>query len=134
MPRPPASPSDPTVGDRIAYIFYSDVPSVGLAWFNADGDIGQEEVSLRSVADSGRCCGTVIGSGAAQGATVTVPFVKAPWGDTFGMVTDRFGVHCDVQCHRGCGGLIQSYPLGPLAQLAELRTSKIGALGRKRSG
>jgi PhnB protein len=26
------------------------------------------------------------------GATVTVPLEKAPWGDTFGMLTDRFGV------------------------------------------
>lgn len=25
--------------------------------------------------------------------TVTVPFVKAPWGDTFGMCVDQFGVH-----------------------------------------
>ncbi|WP_040767299.1 VOC family protein [Tsukamurella sp. 1534] len=27
------------------------------------------------------------------GGTVTAPFMKAPWGDTFGMCTDRFGVH-----------------------------------------
>ncbi|GAB3129490.1 VOC family protein [Tsukamurella serpentis] len=25
--------------------------------------------------------------------TVTVPFAKAPWGDTFGMCVDGFGVH-----------------------------------------
>ncbi|HWS56918.1 MAG TPA: VOC family protein [Actinotalea sp.] len=27
-----------------------------------------------------------------DGGTVTEPFVTAPWGDTFGMCTDRFGV------------------------------------------
>jgi PhnB protein len=26
-----------------------------------------------------------------QGATITAPLEKAPWGDTFGMLTDRFG-------------------------------------------
>jgi PhnB protein len=26
------------------------------------------------------------------GGTVTMPLEKAPWGDTFGMLTDRFGV------------------------------------------
>jgi PhnB protein len=26
------------------------------------------------------------------GGTVTMPLAKAPWGDTFGMCTDRFGV------------------------------------------
>lgn len=26
-----------------------------------------------------------------EGGTVTMPFAKAPWGDTFGMCVDRFG-------------------------------------------
>lgn len=30
--------------------------------------------------------------GLAEGATVIEPLTKAPWGDTFGMLTDRFGV------------------------------------------
>jgi PhnB protein len=28
----------------------------------------------------------------AQGGTVTQPLEKAPWGDTFGMLTDKFGI------------------------------------------
>lgn len=28
----------------------------------------------------------------AAGATVTLPLEKAPWGDMFGMLTDRFGI------------------------------------------
>jgi len=31
-------------------------------------------------------------NGLAEGATVLEPLTKAPWGDTFGMLTDRFGV------------------------------------------
>jgi PhnB protein len=28
-----------------------------------------------------------------EGGTVEQPLVKAPWGDTFGMFTDKFGIH-----------------------------------------
>lgn len=28
-----------------------------------------------------------------EGGTVTVPLAKSPWGDTFGMVTDKFGIN-----------------------------------------
>lgn len=27
-----------------------------------------------------------------EGGSITMPLEKAPWGDTFGMVTDRFGI------------------------------------------
>ena len=27
------------------------------------------------------------------GAKITMPLDKAPWGDTFGMMTDKFGIH-----------------------------------------
>lgn len=29
----------------------------------------------------------------AEGGTITMPLEKAPWGDTFGMVTDKFGIN-----------------------------------------
>lgn len=28
-----------------------------------------------------------------EGANVSVPLAKAPWGDTFGMLTDKFGIN-----------------------------------------
>jgi len=28
----------------------------------------------------------------AQGATITMPLTPSPWGDTFGMLTDQFGI------------------------------------------
>lgn len=42
---------------------------------------GDDEAELRGYWD-----------GLSDGATVGVPLEKAPWGDTFGMLTDRFGV------------------------------------------
>ncbi len=35
---------------------------------------------------------TALWEGLSDGATITAPLEKAPWGDTFGMLTDRFGV------------------------------------------
>ncbi len=42
---------------------------------------GDDEAELRGYWD-----------GLVEGGTVTVPLEKAPWGDSFGMCTDRFGV------------------------------------------
>lgn len=42
---------------------------------------GEDEAELRGYWD-----------GLAAGASITEPLVKAPWGDTFGMLTDKFGV------------------------------------------
>jgi len=36
-----------------------------------------------------------------DGATVTMPLEKAPWGDTFGMLTDKFGVAWLVNVNQG---------------------------------
>ena len=42
---------------------------------------GENEAELRGYFDK-----------LAAGGTVTMPLEQAPWGDTFGMVTDRFGI------------------------------------------
>lgn len=42
---------------------------------------GDDETLLRSYWDK-----------LSQGGTITVPLEKAPWGDVFGMLTDKFGV------------------------------------------
>ena len=42
---------------------------------------GEDEAELRGYWDR-----------LAQGATISAPIAQAPWGDTFGMLTDRFGV------------------------------------------
>ncbi|MES2093594.1 MAG: VOC family protein [Actinomycetota bacterium] len=43
---------------------------------------GEDEAELRGYWDA-----------LAVDATITAPFERAPWGDLFGMCTDRFGVH-----------------------------------------
>jgi PhnB protein len=43
---------------------------------------GDDEAELRSWFE-----------GLSAGGTVQVPFEKAPWGDTFGMFTDKFGIN-----------------------------------------
>jgi len=42
---------------------------------------GEDEAELRGYWD-----------GLTEGGTVTMPLEKAPWGDSFGMFTDRFGI------------------------------------------
>jgi PhnB protein len=42
---------------------------------------GDDEATLRGFFDQ-----------LSAGGSVTMPLEKAPWGDTFGMCTDRFGV------------------------------------------
>lgn len=39
-----------------------------------------------------------------NGATITVPLEKAPWGDTFGMLTDKFGINWMVNITGPDGG------------------------------
>lgn len=43
---------------------------------------GDDEATLRRYWDA-----------LSDGGTITMPFEKAPWGDTFGMLTDKFGVN-----------------------------------------
>ena len=43
---------------------------------------GEDEAELRGYFE-----------GLSAGGTVTAPFETAPWGDTFGMLTDKFGIN-----------------------------------------
>jgi PhnB protein len=68
--------------DQGLVLMAADVPS--SMEVGANGTIslsGDDEAALRRYWD-----------GLTEGGTVTVPLEKAPWGDTFGMCTDRFGV------------------------------------------
>jgi PhnB protein len=72
-------------GDNEIELMASDVPS-GMG-FNAGSRItlslsGDDEVLLRGY-----------WTNLSEGGTVTVPLGKSPWGDTFGMLTDKFGVN-----------------------------------------
>lgn len=72
-------------GDNGIELMASDTPST-LPY--ADGSRitltlnGDDEATLRSYWDK-----------LAEGGKITVPLEKAPWGDVFGMLTDKFGVN-----------------------------------------
>jgi PhnB protein len=72
-------------GDNGIELMASDTPK-GVP-FSPGGNVsltlnGDDETVLRNYWDK-----------LAEGGTITVPLEKAPWGDTFGMVTDKFGVN-----------------------------------------
>jgi PhnB protein len=85
--------ADPTEGDKIMHS-QLETPD-GLVLMAADTPEGMEyrpqagvSVSL-SGDDEDRLRG--YWERLSEGGTVTMPFEKAPWGDTFGMCVDRFG-------------------------------------------
>lgn len=71
-------------GDKGIELMLSDTPS-GMEYQDGTRTTlalnGDDETTLRDYWDK-----------LSQGATITVPLDKAPWGDTFGMLTDKFGV------------------------------------------
>jgi len=71
-------------GDNGIELMASDTPT-GME-FTPGGQLsltlnGDDEALLRSYWDK-----------LSQDGTITVPLEKAPWGDVFGMVTDKFGI------------------------------------------
>jgi len=66
-------------------VMASDTPS-GIEWSPRGGDSialsGDDESRLRGFWE-----------GLAAGGQIREPLATAPWGDTFGMLTDRFGVN-----------------------------------------
>ena len=65
-------------------IMASDVPG------SQDLEVGRQ-VSL-SLSGDDEAALTGYYEGLSAGGTVSMPLAKAPWGDTFGMFTDRFGI------------------------------------------
>jgi PhnB protein len=91
MPMPDTDPSDT---DKIMHA--SLIADNGMSLMGADTPkhieykapaafglslSGEDEAELRGYWDK-----------LAEGGTVTMPLEKAPWGDTFGMLTDQFGI------------------------------------------
>lgn len=58
---------------------------------------GEDEAELRGYWDK-----------LAEGATVAVPLAQSPWGDSFGMLTDRFGIEWLVNINSGQSGDAQA--------------------------
>ena len=69
-------------GDNCVVLMGADVPNHMEIGSNSSISLsGDDEAMLRSWWDA-----------LADGATISEPLTKAPWGDTFGMLTDKFGV------------------------------------------
>jgi PhnB protein len=90
----PGVPTDPAEADKVMHgmltaengivLMVADVPK-GMDHEPFNGSIslsGDDEGTLRGYWDK-----------LVAGGEVGEPLVKAPWGDTFGMCVDRFGVH-----------------------------------------
>jgi PhnB protein len=75
-------------------VFGADVPS------QMEGDFPNGRISL-----SGDDADTLRGwfDGLAAGGTVNVPLEKAPWGDSFGDLTDKYGVSWMVNISESAG-------------------------------
>lgn len=69
-------------GDNGVVLMGADLPASMALTANSSVSLsGDEDAVLRGWWDK-----------LADGATVAEPLAKAPWGDTFGMLTDKFGV------------------------------------------
>jgi PhnB protein len=71
------------VADNGMTVMAADVPEHMESGANGTLSLsGEDEAELRGYWE-----------GLTNGGTVAVPLEKAPWGDTFGMCTDKFGVN-----------------------------------------
>lgn len=81
-------------GDRLMHA-QLETPN-GMTLMGADSPPGQPPASgaAITISLSGEDEDELKGywNGLLEGGTVTMPLEKAPWGDQFGMLTDRFGV------------------------------------------
>lgn len=89
------SPVEPGEGDLIMHAML-EAPN-GIAFMAADTPSHMEYAPGRNIAMSlsGEDEAELRGyfDKLADGGTIEMPLEKAPWGDTFGMLTDRFGIH-----------------------------------------
>lgn len=85
---------DPADADKIMHGQLEAPNGITLMASDAPPDMPLSEGSSLSVSLSGDDEATLRGywNGLVAGGQVTVPLEKAPWGDTFGMLTDKFGI------------------------------------------
>lgn len=93
----PALMSDPSEASKImhGHLETEDGMTIMAADHPASmADAARSLLSGHAISVSGDATDrlTAIWSALAEGATVQQPFEPAPWGDVFGMLTDRFGV------------------------------------------
>lgn len=79
------------------FLMHGELKSEGITFFAADGNAEHQvqfgdNVHMSLVGDNAEEL-TDWFNKLAEGGTVDMPLQKQFWGDTFGMLTDKFGVH-----------------------------------------
>lgn len=86
----------PVQDDEKDLVMHSQLEGSGIVLMGADTPSHMEYTAGKNgqISLSGDDEATLRGywDGLSDGGTVTVPLEKAPWGDTFGMCVDKFGV------------------------------------------
>ena len=85
---------DPTEQDKIMHSMLETDDGRGLMGADTPNSMGYTPAAGMAVSLSGDDEGRLRGywDKLVEGGTATVPLERAPWGDTFGMCTDRFGI------------------------------------------
>jgi len=86
---------DPADNDKVMHAQLTTRSGLVLMASDTPGSMDGPETSAHSLALFGQDPGELRGlwDGLCEGATITAPLEEAPWGDIFGMLTDRFGIH-----------------------------------------
>lgn len=92
----PANPSMPVAEEYKNLVMHGVLKAPDLQLMIADsaptgGASAAGNVSI-SLSGDDEATLTKYYEGLSAGGSVTVPLAKAPWGDTFGMFTDKFGI------------------------------------------
>lgn len=87
-------PHDPADADRVLHGQLTGENDLVLMGSDSPSGMRTTQGSSISISLSGDDDATLRGSwdGLSDGATIIEPLTTAPWGDTFGMLTDRYGV------------------------------------------
>ena len=95
---------DPALGDHVMHAMLE--ATNGLVLMGADTPPGMDPSENGSISLSGDDEAVLRGywDKLVEGGTLAMPLEQAPWGDTFGMCTDRFGVSWMVNIAGTPGG------------------------------
>ena len=86
--------NDPSMRDKVMHSQLAGDGGIHLMGADAAPGMGEPTASSTQISLSGDDETTLRGywDALVDGGTVTVPLEKAPWGDSFGMLVDRYGV------------------------------------------
>jgi PhnB protein len=86
--------NEPSLHDKIMHGQLTGDHGIHLMGADTAPGMGEPTASSTQVSLSGDDEATLRGywEALADGGSVTMPLEKAPWGDSFGMLTDKFGV------------------------------------------